>query len=165
MWRLFWAAVALAFLTLMVWFTPSIREKVEEAIRRELPVEPPPPKLQLKLVPDDPAIEAQLPEPCPLTTVEYRYGSLMTNVLVERFGDGSTSRNVVVGRRRIQVNTDGAPNSYHSRVIKADDEKVGAINIVCNAQVRIFRKDGETKKPVACRKGDFSVTDEYAAAY
>ena len=34
----------------------------------------------------------------------------MTNVLVERFDGDSTSRNVVFGRRRIQVNTDGAPN-------------------------------------------------------
>ena len=106
-----------------------------------------------------------MPEPCPLTAIEYRYGSLMTNVLVERFDDNSTSRNVVIGRRRIQVNTDGAANSYHSRVIKADDEAVGAINIICNAQTKIFKKTGETKKPVACRQNAYSVTDEYATAY
>ena len=129
-----------------------------------MPIEPPG-RLQLKRVANDPAVEAQLPEPCPLTTVEYRYGSLMTNVLVERFDDGSASRGVVVGRRRIMVNTDGAPNSYHSRVIKADDAAVGALNIACNAQIKIFKKVGETKKPLVCRQGGASVTDEFATAF
>ena len=130
----------------------------------DLPVEKPE-KFQIKRIADDPAIDAQLPEPCPLAAVEYRYGSLMTNVLVERFDDNSTSRNVVIGRRRIQVNTDGAANSYHSRVIKADDETVGAINIICNTQTKIFKKVGDTKKPVVCRQNGNSVSDEYAAAY
>jgi hypothetical protein len=121
-------------------------------------------KFQIKRIPDDPVIEAQLPQPCPLTAIEYRYGSLMTNVLVERFDDNSTLRNVVVGRRRIQVNTDGAPNSYHSRIIKGDDETVGAINIICNAQIKIFKKVGEAKQPIVCLDGN-SVADEYATAY
>jgi len=71
----------------------------------------------------------------------------------------------VVGRRRITVNTDGAPNSYHSRVIKADDAAVGALNIICNAQAKIFKKVGETKQPLTCRQGGASVTDEFAAAF
>lgn len=165
MMRLLWALAALAFLTLLVWYGPFIRERIKVAeTKQELPVEPLA-KFQLKRIPDDPAIEAQLPEPCPLTPVEYRYGGLMTNVLVERFDDNSASRHAVVGRRRIEVNTDGAPNSYHSRVIKADDETVGAINIICNAQTKIFKKVGEVKKPVICRQGEMSVTDEYATAY
>jgi hypothetical protein len=159
------AGVLLAFTAVVAWYVRSSLEKVEvtQAPLPPLPVERPD-RLQLKRIPDDPAIEAQLPEPCPLTAVEYRYGNLMTNVLVERFDGASTSRNVVLGRRRIQVNTDGAPNSYHSRAIKADDEAVGAINIICNADVKIFKKSGDAKIPVACRK-DISVADEYAAAY
>ena len=130
----------------------------------ELPAERPG-TLQLTRIPAAPAIDGLLPEPCPLTAIEYRFRNLMTNLLVERFDADSNSRQVVIGRRRIQINTDGAPNSYHSRVIKADDETVGAINIICNARVSIFKKTGETKKPVACRLGDYSVTDEYAKAY
>jgi hypothetical protein len=167
--RLQWAVVALAVIGFAVWYGPLKRDgKVNEGTevaegQQDSPAEPPG-RLQLKRIADEPAVEAQLPEPCPLTTVEYRYGSLMTNVLVERFDDGSASRGVVVGRRRITVNTDGAPNSYHSRVIKADDAAVGALNIACNAQIKIFKKVGETKKPLACRQG-VSVTDEFAMAF
>ncbi len=140
----------------------------------ETPAEPPleappspaerPARLQVRAITDTAAIDAQLPDLCPLTAVEYRLGSLATNVLVERFDDASTSRGAVVGRRRIQVNTDGAANSYHSRVIRADDATIGALNTVCNAQIRIFKKVGDTKLTVVCRQGT-SVTDEYAAAY
>jgi hypothetical protein len=170
--RVLWALVALALITALVWYGRSIRDLVVEMdapqeLPAELPAEPPEPPIryQVTRIPDNPAVDAQLPEPCPLTGVEYRYGSLTTNVLVERFDDNSTARGVVVGRRRIQVNTDGAPNSYHSRVIKADDETVGAINIICNAQVKIFKKDGDTKRPVVCRQSNASVSDEYAKAY
>jgi hypothetical protein len=176
-----WAIAVLVSALIAGWYAYMIEDRaairkpeVETQTQAEIEAEPPPlpdlpverpEKFQLKRLADDPAIEAQLPEPCPLTAVEYRYGSLMTNVLVERFDDNSTSRNVVIGRRRIQVNTDGASNSYHSRVIKADDETIGAINIICNTQTKIFQKTGETKKPVACRQNATSVTDEYAAAY
>jgi len=165
--RLQWAVVALAVISFAVWYGPLKRGgKVTEVTdaQADLPSEPAG-RLQLKRIPDDPAVEAQLAEPCPLTTVEYRFGSLMTHVLVERFDDGSASRGVVVGRRRITVNTDGAPNSYHSRVIKADDATVGALNIICNAQAKIFKKVGETKQPLACRQGGASVTDEFVAAF
>jgi hypothetical protein len=168
--RLQWAVVALAVISFAVWYGPLKRDrKVTEVtevaeVQQDSPAEPPA-RLQVKRVFDDPAVEAQLPEPCPLTTVEYRYGSLMTNVLVERFDDGSASRGMVVGRRRITVNTDGAPNSYHSRVIKADDAAVGALNIICNAQAKIFKKVGESKNLLACRQGGDSVTDEFAAAF
>ena len=180
--RTSWAIAVLVAALIAAWYARMLDEKaavkqteVETQTQAEAETEPPPPlpelpverpeKLQLKRIADDPAIEAQLPEPCPLTAIEYRYGSLMTNVLVERFDDNSTARNVVLGRRRIQVNTDGAANSYHSRVIKADDEAVGAINIICNAQTKIFKKTGETKKPIVCRQNAYSVTDEYATAY
>jgi hypothetical protein len=137
-----------------------------QAVRLPPPPQPErPAKLELTPIPDDPALDAKLPMPCPLTAVEYRFRNLMTNLLVERFDDNSTSRKVVIGRRRIQINTDGAANSYHSRAIKADDETVGAINIICNARVKIFKKVGDIKTQVPCLKGDFSVTDEYVTAY
>jgi hypothetical protein len=165
--RLQWAVVALAVISFAVWYGPLKRESkvVEVAEGQQDSAVEAPGRLQVKRIPDDPAVEAQLPEPCPLATVEYRYGSLMTHVLVERFDDGPASRGVLVGRRRLTVNTDGAPNSYHSRVIKADDATVGALNIICNAQAKIFKKVGETRQPLACRQGGASVTDEFAAAF
>jgi hypothetical protein len=164
MMRYLLAVVLIVSTIILAWYIRLNYEKSKAPQTTQLPVEQPA-RLQLKRIPDDPALDAQLAEPCPLTAVEYRYGNLMTNVLVERFDNNSTLRNVVVGRRRIQVNADGAPNSYHSRVIKADDETVGALSIICNADTKIFKKAGETKTPVACRKGDISVSDEYAAAY
>ena len=102
--RLLLAVVALAVISFAVWYGPwkqpseELTETPSRTLSKNCRFEPPG-RLQLKRVANDPAVEAQLPEPCPLTTVEYRYGSLMTNVLVERSDDGSASRGVVVGRR------------------------------------------------------------------
>ncbi len=122
-------------------------------------------RLTLRRLPDFNFSEL-LPDPCPLSAIEYKYENFKANILVERFDDRSTERKVVFGRRRIQVNTDGAANSYHSAAIKADDEQVGAVNLICNAKVQIFKGAGNDKREVPCRTADtLSVTPEYAAAY
>src|SRR4029077_18682348 len=98
-----WAVVALAVISFAVWYGPLKRDgKVDEVTevaegQQDSPAEPPG-RLQLRRIAAPPGAEAQLPEPCPLTTVEYRYGSLMTNVLVERFDDGSPAPRGVVRR-------------------------------------------------------------------
>lgn len=122
-------------------------------------------RLTLRRLPDFNFSE-MFPDPCPLSAIEYKFENFKANILVERFDESSTERKVVFARRRIQVNTDGAANSYHSTTIKADDEQVGAVNLICNATVKIFKTNGADRREVDCRTADtLSVTPEYAAAY
>jgi hypothetical protein len=72
---------------------------------------------------------------CGLKPIDYDFRGLKDRMLVGK-ADGDT-RDAVFARRVVHVNTDGAPNSYHSRVIGADDRQVGALNLICNAVVTI----------------------------
>jgi hypothetical protein len=80
-------------------------------------------------------VDAATLEACGLTSVDYDFRGLKDRLLVGKAE--TTERGAVFARRVLHVNTDGAPNSYHSRVIAADDRQIGALNLICNAVVQI----------------------------
>ena len=114
---------------------------------------------------------------CKLAGVDYEYKGLKDRFLVGKAGEGELTREAIFARRVLHVNTDGAANSYHADVIAADKPEVGALNLVCNAGVRIIPHGWvqqyfswlpwvEAPKPIKCY-GETGVTVDpaYAAAY
>lgn len=107
---------------------------------------------------------------CALRPVQYAYGTLKDKFLVGGDGSDALKRQAVFAKRRIQINTDGADNSYHSERISADDPSVGAINIICNAGVKIYARSVwnlfRKPEPLRCYgpKG-ISVDSRYADTY
>src|SRR5262245_26477838 len=106
---------------------------------------------------------------CALQRIRYDFRGLQDEFLVGDAGSGPVARQALFAKQRIRVNTDGAPRSYHSVDINADDPKIGALNIICNAGVKVRRtswlswlRDGE---PVACRKNNLQVNPDYAKAF
>lgn len=75
---------------------------------------------------------------CALGAVAYRHGTLKDTFLVGKETGDPLRRHAVFAKRRLRINTDGAENSYHRDRINADDRSVGAVNIICNAGVRIY---------------------------
>lgn len=75
---------------------------------------------------------------CALRPVRYSHGRLKDKFLIGSGAGDPLKRGAVFAKRRIQINTDGAPNSYHADVINADQPKVGAINILCNAGPKLY---------------------------
>jgi hypothetical protein len=109
------------------------------------------------------------PDICGLQRVGYNFRGLKDEFLVGNAGSEPLARQALFAKRRWQVNTDGAPTSYHSVVLNADDPKVGALNIICNAVVRIrqtrwlgFLHNGAE---LACHRSGFRVSPEYMHAF
>lgn len=75
---------------------------------------------------------------CGLRPVRYEHGRLKDTFLIGGEPNQSVKREAVFAKRRIQINTDGAPNSYHADTINADDPAVGAINIICNSGTKLY---------------------------
>jgi hypothetical protein len=96
---------------------------------------PPPVPVATVAVPAKPGEAAAA---CGLRAVVYRHGKLKDTFLVGKETSDPLRRHAVFSKRRLRVNTDGAENSYHSDRINADDRSVGAVNIICNAGVRIY---------------------------
>lgn len=127
--------------------------------------------------PAKPGVDAAAVAACKLDGVDYDYKGLKDRFLVGKAGEKDLVREAVFARRVLHVNTDGAANSYHSEVIAADDPKVGALNLICNAGVRIYPHGWVQQyfswlpwiaapKPIKCY-GERGVTVDpaYAAAY
>lgn len=106
---------------------------------------------------------------CGLQRVAYSFRGLRDEFLVGATSAGPVARKALFAKRRIVVNTDGAPKSYHSSVINADNPKVGALNIICNAGVKIhqhswksfFRRGPE----LACYSKGIEVSPAYMQAF
>lgn len=127
----------------------------------------PRPAAQTQDVPraDSPAASA-----CALHPVNYTHGSLKDRFLVGKDAADPLKRQAVFAKRRLAVNTDGAENSYHSDKINADDPSIGAINIICNADVKLYERSLWTwfrrPQPVKCyRDSGVSVEPRYMEIY
>lgn len=111
---------------------------------------------------------------CALRPVSYEHGRLKDTFLVGGGAADPLKREAVFATRRIQINTDGAPNSYHSEAINADEPSVGAINIVCNAGTKLYewslwsflKSFFVTPEPIGCYgKSGITVDPAYAQIY
>jgi len=110
---------------------------------------------------------------CGLVPVDYDFRGLKDRFLVGKGAENSLNRQAVLARRVIHVNTDGAPNSYHSKVIGADDRQLGALNLICNAVVAIHPESWfawlpwvAKPKPLRCYgERGIRVDPGYAAIY
>src|ERR1700682_4765734 len=58
---------------------------------------------------------------CALRAVAYTSGTLKDRFLIGKDDGDPLKRQALFAKRRLQVNTDGAENSYHSDKINADD--------------------------------------------
>jgi hypothetical protein len=85
-----------------------------------------------------PVAAGAAPSACALRPVRYVHGKLEDKFLIGGGPGEPLKREAVFAKRRIQINTDGAPNSYHGDAISADDPSVGAINIICNSGTKLY---------------------------
>lgn len=107
---------------------------------------------------------------CSLRAVTYTHGKFKDKFLIGKDVADPLKREAVFARRRLQVNTDGAENSYHSDRINADDRSVGAVNIVCNANVKLYPQTWwsflRRPEPLKCYKNSgVSVEPRYMEIY
>jgi hypothetical protein len=107
---------------------------------------------------------------CALRAIAYTHGKLKDKFLIGKDDTDPLKRQALFAKRRLQVNTDGAENSYHSDRINADDRSVGAVNILCNANVKLYPQTWwsflRRPEPVKCYKSDgVSVEPRYIEIY
>jgi hypothetical protein len=108
---------------------------------------------------------------CLLRPIRYVHGKLKDTFLIANANaDNPLNRQAVFARRRLQVNTDGAENSYHSDRINADDRDIGAVNIICNANVKVYPNTWwslvRRTEPIKCYAGrGISVEARYMEIY
>jgi hypothetical protein len=123
---------------------------------------------------DLPAATTPAAAACALRPVSYEHGRLKDTFLIGGGAADPLKREAVFARRRIQINTDGAPNSYHSEAINADQPSIGAINIVCNSGTKLYawglwsylKSFFVTPEPIACySKSGISVDPKYTEIY
>ena len=120
-------------------------------------------------------VEAPLPAgeaaaACSLRPIGYTHGALKARFLIGKDDSDPLRRQALFAKRRLQVNTDGAENSYHSDRINADDRSVGAVNIVCNANVKLYPQSLWSffwrPEPLKCyRDSGISVEPRYMEVY
>lgn len=121
-----------------------------------------------------PGADAAALAACKLDAVDYDFRGLKDRFLVGKDQQDALKRQAVFARRVFHVNTDGAPNSYHSKTIGADDRALGALNLICNAVVSIHPVGGwfswlpwaAKPRPLRCYgERGIKVDPAYAAAY
>jgi hypothetical protein len=107
---------------------------------------------------------------CSLRAIAYTHGKLKDRFLIGNDDTDPLTRQALFARRRLQINTDGAENSYHSDRINADDRSVGAVNILCNANVKLYPQTWwsflRRPEPLNCyKKNGVSVEPLYMEIY
>ena len=128
---------------------------------------PPGPPVQTVEVP---VAAGEAASACLLRPIAYTHGKLKDKFLIGKDDTDPLKRQAVFAKRRLQVNTDGAENSYHSDRINADDRNIGAVNIVCNADVKLYPRTWwsflRRPEPLNCyAKNGVSVEPRYMEIY